>query len=72
MKNAPPRWEYHALEKESLGGVVEKEGMLQPVSVPGRLRTELDDLGRSGWEMIGLIELREYDRILFLFKRPTA
>jgi hypothetical protein len=62
------RWEYYLHTKGVEGGLV------RDVKLAQGLAAELNDLGRSGWELVGALDLNEYEgrsaKVVLLFKRP--
>ena len=68
MKTPPVRWEYYTHMKEVEGG------MLRSLKLGEGLGAELNDLGRSGWELVSALDLNEYEgrsaKLVLLFKRP--
>jgi hypothetical protein len=68
MKTAPTRWEYYTHLKDVEGGV------LRGMKIAEGLGAELNDLGRSGWELVSALDLNEYEgrsaKVVLLFKRP--
>ena len=68
MKTPPTRWEYYTHMKDVEGG------MLRSLKLGEGLHAELNDLGRSGWELVSALDLNEYEgrsaKLVLLFKRP--
>lgn len=68
MKIAPIRWEYLTHVKDVEGG------LLRGMKIAEGLGPELNDLGRSGWELVSALDLNEYEgrsaKVVLVFKRP--
>jgi hypothetical protein len=47
------KWEYRVLEYEVKGGIFKK------MNTEKNYLTELNDLGRDGWELVGIIPFTE-------------
>lgn len=68
MKTPPVRWEYYTHMKDVDGGV------FRTLKLGEGLDAELNDLGRSGWELVSALDLNEHGarsaKLVLLFKRP--
>ena len=69
-KMPPPRWEYYLHTHAVEGGLVRDMKLAQGLSA------ELNDLGRAGWELVGALDLNEYEgrsaKVVLMFKRPLS
>jgi hypothetical protein len=67
-KTPPPRWEYYLHTANVEGGVI------RDMKVAQGLHAEMNDLGRSGWELVSALDLNLYEgrsaKVVLLFKRP--
>jgi hypothetical protein len=76
-KVSPTQWEYETLlighDKLALSPALARVAMAGPRPWPGTaFEDALNELGRAGWELVGIANITSSAQTLAVFKRPIA